>query len=637
MKKLLCLWLNNYCRLDDFEKDKGFLFDDLCINLSSNFSVVCKKNGSSVEVEIEKKENASFRKGFFGPNLDDVKVLVGENGTGKTTVLSTLFKVLTNKESYTSSSHEFFLVYIEDKKIFVANPRSIKIKVTQYPKELSLPEKFLKKQDDVFSKDLPLFFSPEFKTSTNQLIDSDYKNISTNGYFYRDKKDLIGENVLDQEDFLAIDSQICFSKMESKRIIELLLNAGETFFKLIPIPQMMLMKPTQENIDVGINETVKLILDDCDTANSVMDLIPELNNDEELIHDLSESDFLTENDKSVLSKKINSYIADCYENSCKDVDEKFLFAGMLSCIRTFWSKSPKTSSKLFFDIDWKSLKNYPKKTINDFFEKNKSNGIGRFGLRLNTIIKRTQFNQKKDPFIVFDFSTRKGNGVLREVRDIYNHMYYLYPPFSFEFTRPLSSGEKQFISLYSRLYDSLLKAAQKGISLDSVYLLIDEADVFMHPEWQRKWFYVFVNLIHDMQERFKEIPADLNSPQKTPILGYREIIKIQLIVATHSPFMLTDCLNENVVKLRRENFGPVKCIEDNLRPLAGNILDILKTGFFLGGTTGKLTGDKIDEIIDKVQKNEKVTDNEMKFLEYIGNPIMKTLLKRKISQGAFFD
>lgn len=637
MKKLLCLWLNNYCRLDDFEKDKGFLFDDLCINLSSNFSVVCKKNGSSVEVEIEKKENASFRKGFFGPNLDDVKVLVGENGTGKTTVLSTLFKVLTNKESYTSSSHEFFLVYIEDKKIFVANPRSIKIKVTQYPKELSLPEKFLKKQDDVFSKDLPLFFSPEFKTSTNQLIDSDYKNISTNGYFYRDKKDLIGENVLDQEDFLAIDSQICFSKMESKRIIELLLNAGETFFKLIPIPQMMLMKPTQENIDVGINETVKLILDDCDTANSVMDLIPELNNDEELIHDLSESDFLTENDKSVLSKKINSYIADCYENSCKDVDEKFLFAGMLSCIRTFWSKSPKTSSKLFFDIDWKSLKNYPKKTINDFFEKNKSNGIGRFGLRLNTIIKRTQFNQKKDPFIVFDFSTRKGNGVLREVRDIYNHMYYLYPPFSFEFTRPLSSGEKQFISLYSRLYDCFLKAAKKKLPLDSVYLFIDEADVFMHPEWQRKWFYVFVNLIHDMQERFKEIPADLNSPQKTPILGCREIIKIQLIVATHSPFMLTDCLNENVVKLKRENFGPVKCIEDNSKPLAGNILDILQTCFFLGGTTGELTGEKIDKIIDKIQRKENVTDNDMKFLEYIGNPIMKTLLKRKISQGAFFD
>ena len=76
---------------------------------------------------------------------------------------------------------------------------------------------------------------------------------------------------------------------------------------------------------------------------------------------------------------------------------------------------------------------------------------------------------------------------------------------------------------------------------------------------------------------------------------------------------------------------------DDLRPLAGNILDILKTGFFLGGTTGKLTGNKIDEIIDKVQKNEKVTDNEMKFLEYIGNPIMKTLLKRKISQGGHFD
>lgn len=637
MKKLLCLWLNNYCRLDDFEKDKGFLFDDLCINLSSNFSVVCKKNGSSVEVEIEKKENASFRKGFFGPNLDDVKVLVGNNGTGKTTILSSLFKILTNIESFTSSLQEFFLIYFDNKKIFIVKSPLTVVEIKKIPEGFQISEDYPNNLTEAFSKDLPLFFSPEFKTNTNQFVDSDYKNISTNGYFYRDKDELLGENIQHQEDFLTIDSQICFSKMESKRIIELLLNAGETFFRLIPIPQMMLMKPTQENIDVGINETVKLILDDCDTANSVMDLIPELNNDEELIHDLSESDFLTENDKSVLSKKINSYIADCYENFCKDVDEKFLFAGMLSCIRTFWSKSPKTSSKLFFDIDWKSLKKYPKKTINDFFKKNKSNGIGRFGLRLNTIIERTQFNSKNDSFIVFDFSTRRGNGVLREVRDLYNHMYYLYPPFSFEFTRPLSSGEKQFICLYSRLYDCFLKAAKKKLPLDSVYLFIDEADVFMHPEWQRKWFYVFVNLIHDMQDRFKEIPADLNSPQKTPILGYREIIKIQLIVATHSPFMLTDCLNENVVKLKRENFGPVKCIEDNSKPLAGNILDILQTGFFLGGTTGELTGEKIDKIIDKIQRKEKVTDNDMKFLEYIGNPIMKTLLKRKISQGAFFD
>jgi len=563
--------------------------------------------------------------------------LVGNNGTGKTTILSSLFKILTNIESFTSSLQEFFLIYFDNKKIFIVKSPLTVVEIKKIPEGFQISEDYPNNLTEAFSKDLPLFFSPEFKTNTNQFVDSDYKNISTNGYFYRDKDELLGENIQHQEDFLTIDSQICFSKMESKRIIELLLNAGETFFRLIPIPQMMLMKPTQENIDVGINETVKLILDDCDTANSVMDLIPELNNDEELIHDLSESDFLTENDKNVLSKKINSYIADCYENFCKDVDEKFLFAGMLSCIRTFWSKSPKTSSKLFFDIDWKSLKKYPKKTINDFFKKNKSNGIGRFGLRLNTIIERTQFNSKNDSFIVFDFSTRRGNGVLREVRDLYNHMYYLYPPFSFEFTRPLSSGEKQFICLYSRLYDCFLKAAKKKLPLDSVYLFIDEADVFMHPEWQRKWFYVFVNLIHDMQERFKEIPADLNSPQKTPILGYREIIKIQLIVATHSPFMLTDCLNENVVKLKRENFGPVKCIEDNSKPLAGNILDILQTGFFLGGTTGELTGEKIDKIIDKIQRKEKVTDNDMKFLEYIGNPIMKTLLKRKISQGAFFD
>lgn len=631
MKKLLCLWLDNYCHLDDFNKEKGFLFNDLCINLSSDFFVTCKKKDFFVDVKIEINKNVGFREGFFGPNLDDVKVLVGNNGAGKTTILSTLFKILTNAESLTSGLQDFFLICIDEKNIYVVKSPSTTVEINNFPKGFQVPEDYVKEPKEIFSKDLPLFFSSEFKTSVDYFFDADFKNISTNGYFLRDSRELIGENVSSQKSDVAFDSRICYSKMESNRVIELLLNAGETFFRLIPIPQMMLMKPTQENIDVGINEAVKLILDDCDTAYSVMDLIPELNNDDELIRALSESKFLTDNDKKILLKKIKTYITDCYNNF--SVDEKFLFAGMLSCIRSFWSKSPEPSSKLFFEIDWKSLKAKPKKTINSFFIKNKSNGIGRFGRSLNSMIDRTEYNSKKDSFIIFDFSTRRGNGVLREVRDIYNHMYYLYPPFSFEFTRPLSSGEKQFICLYSRLYDCFLKAAKNKLSLDSVYLLVDEADLFMHPEWQRKWFYVFAKLMHDMQERFKKIPADLNDPQKKPVLGYRETIKIQLILTTHSPFILTDCLNENVVKLKRKGFGPVKCVEDNSSPLAGNILDILQNGFFLDGTTGGLTEEKIDKIIYKIQRKEKVTNNDEKFLEYIGNPIMKTLLKRKISQG----
>ena len=93
--------------------------------------------------------------------------------------------------------------------------------------------------------------------------------------------------------------------------------------------------------------------------------------------------------------------------------------------------------------------------------------------------------------------------------------------------------------------------------------------------------------------------------------------------------MLTDCLNDNVLKLKRtENFGRVQCLKDNSKPLAGNILDILQSGFFLNGTMGELIEKKIDDLIERIHNKEKLDKKNASILENIGNPILKSLLKR---------
>ena len=93
--------------------------------------------------------------------------------------------------------------------------------------------------------------------------------------------------------------------------------------------------------------------------------------------------------------------------------------------------------------------------------------------------------------------------------------------------------------------------------------------------------------------------------------------------------MLTDCLSENVLKLRREdNFGKVFVDTRESSPLAGNILDILQTGFFLKSSMGVLTENKINDLINHLKSNS-VRKDELLLLENIGDPILKTLLKRK--------
>ncbi len=89
----------------------------------------------------------------------------------------------------------------------------------------------------------------------------------------------------------------------------------------------------------------------------------------------------------------------------------------------------------------------------------------------------------------------------------------------------LSSGEISRLELYSRLYDVIISERwRKGEfrvlyrPTNSILLLFDEADMLLHPEWQR-------SLINDIVTVFPKIfPGQY----------------ISVIVATHSPIMLSD-------------------------------------------------------------------------------------------------
>lgn len=627
MKKFIYLWLNNFSRLDDFDETKGYLFHDLGLSLSSEYNVHGERKKSGIlDVTISKNDN--YQKSFYSSNLTDVKVLVGNNGTGKTTILKALFDIILNKCRQYDDNKEYALVFVENKKIHVVSSKTVKVKLNIKLPNLDKGKKFS------FSKDLPIYFSPEFKEHIDVVFDENYKNISTNGFLYRDKQTILSVPNDIQEIYSRKDERVYHFEMEQNRVIELMLNAGEKFFEIIPVPQMMVMKPLRDNVDCGINELVDLYIKHYGAVNSLTDHFPDIV-DYDLERALPENlDSIDDEVKELIISRIKKFFHKLYDETCDSVGKKFLFATLLSCVRTFSSKQSRNTIDSVLEINWSEFERAPYKILNSFFYKNRDNNIGKQGLRTKNIIKLSKKCKKNDEGIIFDLRHRKQ--VLREVRDLYNAMYYLYPLFSFEFTRTLSSGEKQFVRFYSRLYSCLKESARKGASLDSICLLVDEADLFMHPEWQRKWFDVFVDLLGDMQYRLKKIRKDVNDPLKKPFLGTGETLKVQLIMATHSPFIVTDCLSDNILRLRRENdaegrrFGKVFVDNNSVScPLAGNILDILQTGFFLDGTMGILIEKKINELISRL-KSGNVVKKDLLLLDRIGDPILKTLLKRKV-------
>ena len=112
-------------------------------------------------------------------------------------------------------------------------------------------------------------------------------------------------------------------------------------------------------------------------------------------------------------------------------------------------------------------------------------------------------------------------------------------------------------------------------------------------------------------------------------------LKIQLFMATHSPFMATDFSSESILTLQREKmengvWGSTVVKNDGLqKTMAGNIYDVLDSGFILDGTLGCVVEKKIKELLNRI-KEKRTTANDLEFIEQIGDPIIHSIVSNRM-------
>ena len=87
----------------------------------------------------------------------------------------------------------------------------------------------------------------------------------------------------------------------------------------------------------------------------------------------------------------------------------------------------------------------------------------------------------------------------------------------------LSSGEMLLLTAYARFYDDKTKNTNSNIK--NRIVLLDEAEVSFHPEWQRIY-------LSNMLKFFKDLYNNCH---------------VQLIIATHSPIILSDIPKQNIL------------------------------------------------------------------------------------------
>lgn len=183
-------------------------------------------------------------------------------------------------------------------------------------------------------------------------------------------------------------------------------------------------------------------------------------------------------------------------------------------------------------------------------------------------------------------------------------MHAGYPRFKMS---DLSSGELQMLNSISTYIYHLRNlnyhvGAEGFVEYSYVNLILEEVELYFHPEYQRRYVYEMLRQIE--QVKLNNIKA------------------INIILVTHSPFVLTDIPKNNVLFLQKGE--PVRVMQENT--FGANIHSLLQNGFFLEGSPmGEFAKEKINKMFERLHNGE-YSDELFEEIKLVSEPLLKTQL-----------
>lgn len=178
----------------------------------------------------------------------------------------------------------------------------------------------------------------------------------------------------------------------------------------------------------------------------------------------------------------------------------------------------------------------------------------------------------------------------------------------------LSTGEQRLLKFMADVYfvANMKELKRQSKNPENNIYIFDEMDLSWHPEWQRNMVLYIVDL-------FNKVTA--NNKNR----------KINLIFTTHSPMILSDMPKTNVI------FLPKISTPKDFDTFGANIHDLFKTGLFFDckncNTLGAFAKKEILKILNTLNSDNLTSDEseELKYkIEMIGEPIIRNSLMDKL-------
>lgn len=181
----------------------------------------------------------------------------------------------------------------------------------------------------------------------------------------------------------------------------------------------------------------------------------------------------------------------------------------------------------------------------------------------------------------------------------------------------LSSGELQMmhtLSTHAYHIRNLMSVDEKMIKYHNINMVFDEVEICFHPEYQRQFISRLLAMLKALCRFKQEMDYNFN-----------------VVILTHSPFILSDLPSSNVLYLEEG-----KVVEIKSETFAQNISDLLNQNFFLDYFVGEYSKNQInfliDCLLDAKNLNEKEKNKINKFINVIGDEFLRKSLEKKYKE-----
>ncbi|QOG88832.1 AAA family ATPase [Flavobacterium columnare] len=608
--ELLYLWVRKYKNIEH----QGF-------NLSSKVTfetiVNSQEDDDTLNVTLTHLQNEKYFS-LFPNNIIDVKAVIGENGSGKTNLLEAILDFFLGRRN----NFKGFLVTSD--KIIIRD----RLNFVEVPKEL-----FGKTLDFIYPEDISNFYSGEFKRKLPR--EEAYYNIKNNLMETYFKKNYIIKyaSFINMDNIHNVDGiENDYARFENKKP-----NFINIATESMIVSDYESQKSNERYMVAGESE---LLAHKYQESLRMLDFLNIVNNFNFKIEFYIESinvnftDFGERFWKSV--DKIISPNSESYEQSIEKILKfETLYTDSKDKEGNFFKHLSRDITYCFLSYELKHNFNFSKQDefpivkLIDNLKGNYNSKQDRFDALYSYIEKNIFFSENAKPIIkqikeikeYFINKFKSGEIICDEIygfkipKEHINRIAsdFLNPPlnyikitderhlilnvFGFNYNG-LSTGERNFLSFFSRIKEYKIKENR------DILFVIDEGELGFHPQWQKK----YLNFLLDFFEKF--FPKN----------------RVQLILTTHSPFIVSDLPKENIIFLKRDKYSKTEVSDITYQNLTfgANIHDILANDFFLqDGFMGEFAKNEINKVIDFLtdKKIKNKIDSLKKEINAIDNSI----------------